>query len=97
MKRRKAVKGDAAVISPIVAEAVRCIDAIFDAERVASGRLAAERFAMRQEIAAPLVADLEQWLRAQRAALGRQNPVASAIDYMLKDWAAFSRFSEVRS
>lgn len=40
----------------------------------------------------PLVADLEQWLRSQRAALARHNPVAGAIDHMLKDWAAFSRF-----
>lgn len=92
LKRRKAVKGGAAVISPIAAEAVRRIDVIFDAERAVSGRSAAERFAMRQEIAVPLVVDLEQWLRSQRAALARHNPVAGAIDYMLKDWAAFSRF-----
>ncbi len=92
LKRRKAVKGAAAVISPIAAEAVRRIDVIFDAERAVSGRSAAERFTMRQEIAAPLVVDLEQWLRSQRAALARHNPVAGAIDYMLKDWAAFSRF-----
>ena len=47
---------------------------------------------MRQEIAIPLVTDLEQWLRSQRAALARHNPVAGAIDYMLKDWPAFVRF-----
>ncbi len=47
---------------------------------------------MRQEIAVPLVGELEQWLRSQRAALTRDNPVAGAIDYMLKDWAAFARF-----
>lgn len=47
---------------------------------------------MRQEIATPLVIDLERWLRSQRAALARHNPVAGAIDYMLKDWAAFTRF-----
>ena len=65
---------------------------MFDAERAASGRPAAERLAMRQAIATPLVAELEQWLRAERAGLARHNPVASAIDYMLKDWAAFTRF-----
>ncbi len=88
LKRRKG----APVISPIAAEAVRRIDAIFDAERAVNGRSATERLAMRQEIAAPLVAELEQWLRSQRAALARHNPVAGAIDYMLKDWAAFARF-----
>jgi len=60
LKRRKG----AAVISPIAAEADRHIDAIFDVERAVSGRSAAERLAMRQEITAPLVADLEQWLRS---------------------------------
>ena len=88
LKRRKG----APVISPITAEAVRRIDAIFDAERAVNGRSSVERFAMRQEIAAPLVTELEQWLRSQRAALARHNPVAGAIDYMLKDWAAFTRF-----
>ena len=88
LKRRKG----AAVISPIAAEAVRRIDAVFDAERAVNGRSAAERLAMRQEIAAPLVAELEQWLRSQRASLARHNPVAGAINYMLKDWLAFTRF-----
>ena len=88
MKRRKG----AAVISPIAAEAVRRIDAIFDAERAINGTAIAQRLAMRREIVAPLVTDLEPWLRSQRAALARHNPVAGAIDYMLKDWAAFARF-----
>ncbi len=88
LKRRKG----APVISPMAAEAVRRIDAIFDAERAVNGRSAAERLAMRQEIAAPLVVDLEWWLRFQRASLARHNPVAGAIDYMLKDWSAFTRF-----
>ena len=88
LKRRKA----APVISPIAALAVRRIDAIFDAERVINGRFVAERLAMRQENAAPLVTDLERWLRSHRAALARHNPVAGAIDCMLKGWAAFTRF-----
>ncbi len=47
---------------------------------------------MRGEIVAPLVTELEQWLRFQRAGLARHNPVAGAVDYMLKDWMAFTRF-----
>ncbi len=88
LKRRKG----APVISPIAAEAVRRIDAVFEAERAVNGRSAADRLVMRREIAAPLVTELEQWLRSQRAALARHNPVAGAIDYMLKDWPAFTRF-----
>ena len=88
LKRRKG----APVISPIAAAAVRRIDAVFDAERAVNGRSATERLAMRRETAVPLVTELEQWLRFQRATLARHNPVAGAIDYMLKDWMAFTRF-----
>jgi transposase len=39
-----------------------------------------------------LVADLESWLREQRAKLSRGNDLAKAMDYMLKRWTAFTRF-----
>jgi hypothetical protein len=45
-------------------------------------------------LSAPLVADLEVWLREQRARLSRGNDLAKAIDYMLKRWPAFTRFLE---
>jgi transposase len=38
------------------------------------------------------VADLEAWMRAQRAKLSRGNDVAVAMDYMLKRWSVFARF-----
>jgi len=41
---------------------------------------------------APLVADLESWMRAERARLSRHADTAKAIDYMLKRWPAFTRF-----
>ena len=44
------------------------------------------RLAVRRELSAPLVADLEAWMREQRARLSRQHDVAKAIDYMLKRW-----------
>ena len=88
LKRRRG----AAVISPIAAEAVRRIDRVFDVERTINGTAVTERLAVRREIAALLVTDLELWLRSQRAALARHNPVSGAIDYMLKDWTAFARF-----
>lgn len=47
---------------------------------------------MRQELSAPLVADLERWLREERPKLSRGNDLAKAIDYMLKRWPAFTRF-----
>src|SRR3546814_11207292 len=79
------------VISPIAAEAVRRIDAIFAIERTLTGSDAAVRQAQRQTGIAPLLADLERWLRDERDGLARQNPVARAIDYILTDWSAFTR------
>jgi hypothetical protein len=41
---------------------------------------------------APLVAELETWMRGARATMSRHAEVAKAMDYMLKRWAIFSRF-----
>lgn len=51
---------------------------------------------MRQRQSAPLVADLEQWLRGERALLSKHAKVAKAIDYLLapKHWPGFTRFLE---
>ena len=74
-------------------EAVRRIDAIFAIERDDQRRCRpSERLAVRQERVAPLVAELEDWMRAERARLSRHADVAKAIDYMLKRWPAFTRF-----
>jgi transposase len=83
---------DAPPISPIALEAVTRIDAIFGLERTLNGTDAEARRAARQQDAVPLVADLEQWMRAERAPLSRHAPVAKAIDYMLKRWDGFARF-----
>lgn len=78
--------------APIAVEAVRRIDVIFDAERVINGLPAEQRLAVRQEHIAPLVADLESWLRGERGKLSRHAAVAKAMDYMLRRWPAFVRF-----
>jgi transposase len=90
--RRTAQGKSPANISPLALEAVRRIDAVFDIEREINGRNAAARLAVRRERSLSLVADLEAWMRAQRAKLSRHNPVAAAMDYMLKRWTAFTRF-----
>jgi hypothetical protein len=78
--------------APLAIEAVRRIDAIFAMERDLNGLPADQRRAERQERVAPLVADLEAWMRRERAGLSRHNAVAKAMDYMLKRWRAFTRF-----
>jgi transposase len=66
--------------------------ALFEIERAINGQSPERRKAVRQELSAPLVADLEAWMREQRAKLSRGNDVAKAMDYMLKRWIAFTRF-----
>src|SRR5690606_23202704 len=68
--------------------------ALFDIERDINGLSAAERVAVRQEKSAPLLVDLEKWLREERARLSRSASVAKPIDYLLKRWDAFARFAE---
>ena len=90
--RRKAQGKTAAVISPLALEAVRRIDALFEIERSINGDSAERRRAVRQELSAPLVTDLERWLREHRPKLSRGNDLAKAMDYVLKRWPAFMRF-----
>jgi hypothetical protein len=90
--RRKAQGKKPAVISPLALEAVRRIDELFEIERAINGQSPERRRAVRQELSAPLVANLEAWMREQRAKLSRGNDVAKAMDYMLKRWIAFTRF-----
>jgi len=81
-----------AMAHPLAAEAVRRIDAIFDVERSINGLPAEQRLALRQKHVAPLVADLEAWMRGARGKMSRHAEVAKAMDYMLKRWDTFSRF-----
>jgi transposase len=90
--RRKAQGKTAAVISPLALEAARRIDALFEIERSINGDSAERRRAVRQELSAPLVADLERWLREHRPKLSRGNDLAKAMDYVLKRLPAFTRF-----
>lgn len=90
--RKKAQSETAALISPMALEAVRRIDALFDIERQINGQSAEQRKAVRQTLSKPVVADLEVWMRRERARLSGHAPVAKAMDYMLKRWPAFSRF-----
>ena len=83
-----------AVWSPLAREAVRRIDLIFDAERELNGLGADERRDQRQIHVAPLVSNLEDWMRSERAKLSRHNDIAKAMDYMLKRWTAFTCFLE---
>ncbi|MCF3947349.1 IS66 family transposase [Acidiphilium iwatense] len=90
--KRKAHGKTPAFVAPMALAAVQRIDALFEIERGINGQSPAERLAVRQQLSAPRVAELETWMRAERAKLSRHNDVAKAIDYMLNRWPAFTRF-----
>ena len=52
------------------------------------------RVAARRKDIAPLVNDLIDWMKRERAKLSRHNEVAKAMDYMLKRIDVFTRFLE---
>src|SRR6202521_3518360 len=78
--------------APIASEAVRRIDMLFEIERSINGKTPEQRLAVRRERSRPLIAELEIWMRRQRALLSTKNDTAKAINYLLNRWAAFSRF-----
>jgi transposase len=80
--------------APIAVEAVQRIDALFDIEREINGLSPEQRLAARARRSAPLLAELEVWMRTERARLSRHNDISRAMDYMLKRWPAFTRFLE---
>jgi transposase len=90
--RRKAGGKTPKFISPMALEGVRRIDALFAIERDINGKSAEERKVVRQDLSAPLVASLKDWMTKERAKLSRSNDVAKAMDYMLTRWDAFARF-----
>ena len=90
--RRKAAGKREIVISPMAIKIVRRIDALFEIERSINGQSAEHRQAVRQELSASLVADLEIHMREQCAKLSRGHDLAKAMNYMLKRWPSFTRF-----
>jgi hypothetical protein len=79
------------IVAPVAAEAVRRIDRLFAVERDVAGLSAEARLAVRQERSAPLLADLEPWLRQQER-LSRKSEVGKAIAYTTRRWEALTRF-----
>jgi transposase len=90
---RKKSRGEkAGIVYPIALEAVQKFDALFEIERGLGGKSPAERLAARQELSAPLMAELAEWLKEQLARISRNHDLAKAINYMLRRWDAFTRF-----
>src|SRR5260370_42448801 len=65
---------------------------LFEIERSINGKTPEQRLAVRREQSRPLIAELEIWMRQQRALLSTKNDTAKAINYLLNRWTAFTRF-----
>ena len=92
--RRKLYELAEVAKAPVAAEAVRRIDELFKIEREISGQPAEARLAVRCLRSAPILADLEPWLRLQQERLSRKSEVGKAVTYALKRWVALTRFVE---
>lgn len=92
--RRRFHKIHAHTASPIAAEALLRIGALYAIEREIRGRPAEERWATRQDRSAPLVRDLHAWLDAQLDRVSQGSALAAAVRYGLRHWEGLCRFIE---
>jgi hypothetical protein len=91
-RQLKRKKGKPPIVSPLAMEALEQIDRIFAIEHTINGQSVAQRLQVRQDSVAPLVRDLEVWMRTHLGLLSRHDAVAKAIAYMLNDWEGFTAF-----
>ncbi len=92
--RRKFFDIHAANASPIAAEALERIGALYTLEADIRGRAAEERYRIRQARAGPLLDQLHAWLLATVSKLSRKSELAGAIRYALSRWSALTRYRD---
>jgi len=92
--RRKLYEMYLALNSPIAAEAVDRIDALFDIEREIRGLDPESRLRERKERAIPLLDELYRWLSEKLAQLIKSSALAQAIRYTIKPqhWPALTYY-----
>jgi transposase len=78
--------------APIAIEIIKRIDGLLAIEREINGKLPEHRRAVRQMRSAPLVAELEDYMRETYAKLSSKAEPAKAIAYSLNRWQALTRF-----
>jgi hypothetical protein len=78
--------------SPIAAEAIQRIGALYAIEREIRGKMPAERVAARQERAAPLLEQLHGWLSVTLRTVSAKSPLGVAIQYTLTRWTQLTRY-----
>lgn len=74
--------------SPVAAEALKRIGALYAIEATIRGKPPQERQAARDAQATPLLLSLHDWLQETLRSLSQKSALAEAIRYVLKLWAA---------
>jgi len=90
--RRKFYEVAEATGSPIAAEALRRIGALYAVEAEARGLSPAHRLAARRSFSKPIVDSLHGWLEMQLARVPGRSTLAEAIRYALTRWEGLTRF-----
>jgi len=91
--RRKLVDLVRAKGSPIAAEGVKQSAALYRIERRISGLPPAERLAVRQSEAVPLLDALRVWLTERLSQVAPRSELAKALGYMHAQWDALVRYT----
>lgn len=79
--------------SPVAAEALARIGALYAIEADIRGKPPHERAKARQARAAPLLESLREWLRQTLSRVSKKSELAKAIGYVLTRWTAFTRYT----
>lgn len=90
--RRKFYDLHVAHASPVAAEAIERIGALYAIEQEIRGKPAEERCTVRQARTRPQVDQLHTWFEQQLHRLSRKSDVAAAIRYALSRWRVLLRY-----
>lgn len=91
--RRKFFDVHKAQGSPLAAEAIKRIGALYGIEEAIRGKPPQERHAVRDAQATPLLESLHAWLQETLRSLSQKSALAEAIRYALKLWTALVRYA----
>jgi transposase len=92
--RRKFYELHLAHRSPVAAEAMERIAALYGIEKEIRGHAAGERREVRGTRARPLLDSLKQWLEETLGKLSRKSDTALAVRYALSRWDALLRYCD---
>ena len=92
--RRKFVELDELHKSPVAAQMIAQVGALYGIEQEIRGRSPNERRTVRQERTRPLLDAMKPWLEQTLATLSQKSATAKAIRYVLTRWTALTRFCD---